>query len=217
MWLEPWFEDEEALLYLAAVRRERMLLHDNHLASLLYRQASKRLDFPSLPLASSPPKRLRVEDSPPPPPPQQQQQQRAKSVLETRAESWGLTVVPIRGDGSCMFRAISHQLFGVENQHQSVRMLALQEVADHGDVYLPDLTEHERAKYLRDMESESAWGDEAMLRACAQCLDLAIVLVHDFKGDATPIQVRSRHEPLRPVYLGFYHELHYVSLVCEGN
>ncbi|KAH9249653.1 hypothetical protein BASA81_012622 [Batrachochytrium salamandrivorans] len=74
-------------------------------------------------------------------PPPQEREECAKSVLETRAESWGLAIVPIQGDGSCMFRAISHQLFGVEDHHQLVRMLALKEVSANPDTYLAECTQ----------------------------------------------------------------------------
>ena len=45
---------------------------------------------------------------------------RFKQKLET-LEDVPLIVKSIRGDGNCLFRAISHQIYGTSDHHQMVR------------------------------------------------------------------------------------------------
>ena len=45
---------------------------------------------------------------------------RFKEKLET-LEDVPLTVKNIRGDGNCLFRAISHQIYGTSEHHQMIR------------------------------------------------------------------------------------------------
>lgn len=153
--------------------------------------------------------------APPPPPLPPPEADKQKNLLETRASSWGFEIVPIKGDGACMFRAISHQLFGDESHHEFVRQQALQVITKDVDYYLADKTLEQREDYLQVMQQSDAWGDEAMLNACAQAFQLIIVLLHDFKSQAKPIRIEPRKQTkqVTTIYMGFYHEMHYVALI----
>lgn len=40
---------------------------------------------------------------------------------ERALESKGLRVVPVEGDGNCLFRSVSHQVYGDDRHHRLVR------------------------------------------------------------------------------------------------
>lgn len=46
---------------------------------------------------------------------------RYKKVLEDQ----GLLIVPVSGDGNCLFRSVSHQIYGTEEHHAIIRQKCL--------------------------------------------------------------------------------------------
>lgn len=108
----------------------------------------------------------------------------------------GLRLKEIRADGSCLFRAVEHQLSitgsgngainGVSSgsvpSHEELRHLAVRYIRDHRDELLPylladaddDGAEDDPAgyfeRYCEEMESTSAWGGQVELQALAQAL-----------------------------------------------
>ena len=44
-------------------------------------------------------------------------------------------IVSVKGDGSCLFRAIAHHVYGTEQMHSEVRYEIVEFVSDHWDSY----------------------------------------------------------------------------------
>ena len=57
------------------------------------------------------------------------------SNLQKQLRERNLKLVNVRGDGNCFFRAIAHQLYDDESQHQKVREEAVQEVIKNSNRY----------------------------------------------------------------------------------
>jgi hypothetical protein len=101
--------------------------------------------------------------------------------LKTRLSRLGLVQQHCEGDGSCLFRAVSAQLFaGSQHHHKAVRAAVVDHMlAHHGDysAFLGD----DFGAYAASMSLEGTWGDELCLRAVSDCLG---VVVHVVSSDA---------------------------------
>ena len=47
---------------------------------------------------------------------------REEGEFERNLEGEGLRIVEVGGDGNCLFRAISHQVYGTEDHHRLIRV-----------------------------------------------------------------------------------------------
>lgn len=110
--------------------------------------------------------------------------------------------VNVRGDGNCMFRAISASVFGDEKRHAIVRSKCLAEMSRHPRVYRPYVPEP-WLRFLSRMGSNRTWGDQVALSAIATAYGISIT-VHDASSQnayTTPpqrgIRVRSSVDILR--------------------
>lgn len=70
-----------------------------------------------------------------------------------------LKIKEIKGDGNCLFRALSDQLFGNEQQYSDLRQQACQLIEENKDVYRfyieDDVTIED---YIDDMRKDGVWG-----------------------------------------------------------
>lgn len=44
-------------------------------------------------------------------------------------------LIPIPGDGNCLFRSVSHLIFGTQEQHRNIRLRVVNLVVNNWDVY----------------------------------------------------------------------------------
>ena len=120
---------------------------------------------------------------------------RFKEKLET-LEDVPLTVKNIRGDGNCLFRAISHQIYGTSEHHQMIRekiveymkiekgffknfiIISDEWVGDNDD-------ESAHLKYFRDMMQLGTWGGDPEIQACVEIYNRPIHLYYFKENDGT--------------------------------
>ena len=90
----------------------------------------------------------------------------------------GRKVFNIKGDGNCLFRALSHQLFGTEDHHLSLRTsLVRYELFNkqHFQGYL--IPPHDRkdiSSHAIYMSAPDVWGTQVVLKAAATMFGLPI-------------------------------------------
>ena len=63
------------------------------------------------------------------------------SYLQTQLKKRNLTMLDVRGDGNCFFRAIAHQLCYNESHHKQIRQSAVKEVIENPKRYKNFVTE----------------------------------------------------------------------------
>jgi hypothetical protein len=122
--------------------------------------------------------------------------------LKRRLERLGLTQLHCEGDGSCLFRAVSAQLFGGDqHHHKAVRAAVVAHMLEHRDDYEAFLGES-FAEYLTSMSTDGVWGDELCLRAVSDALG---VVVHVVSSDEqgwyhlyVPDQQRQQRQQQQP-------------------
>jgi hypothetical protein len=104
-----------------------------------------------------------------------------EAKLRQQLRDAGLKIVPIAGDGNCLFRALAHQLFGSDARHIEVRRACVAEMERDPDSYRPFLSDSEgvesRAdffKYLEDMRLPRRWGGHTELVAASRAYNVNI-------------------------------------------
>ena len=142
----------------------------------------------------------------------------------------------ILGDGNCMFRALSHQLYGSEEYHREIRHLLLEVLKTNPHLYHPywieDLpwgkvtfTEH-----LNQLKCEGTWGTQLELRVFSDCFNLPVyvcsanqfgILRWELKGEPKyhqrinpPFTTRATELPFTRGHVALmYNSGHYNSVV----
>jgi len=63
-------------------------------------------------------------------------------LLEFRLSQLGRTALDVGGGGDCLFRAVSHQLYGNPDCHFYVRSVGIQYLVNHPEQFIESKTEH---------------------------------------------------------------------------
>ena len=61
----------------------------------------------------------------------------ARRRLSALLKTYGLAEVCVRGDGNCQYRALAHQIYGIEHEHAAVRERVVQQLAQDPLRYRP--------------------------------------------------------------------------------
>ncbi|ODV91410.1 hypothetical protein CANCADRAFT_32064 [Tortispora caseinolytica NRRL Y-17796] len=95
--------------------------------------------------------------------------------------SQGLYAADIVGDGNCLFRALSDQLYGDESRHKGLRKAIVKYMEVHSEYFRPFVEGVHRRRdgwvaYLRRMARERTYGDNLEIVACSRLykVDVAI-------------------------------------------
>jgi len=170
-----------------------------------------------------------------PAPPTPEAAATGRRLLEARLAAHRRRGRDVKGDGACQFRAVSHQLWEDEQYHGLVRERAVRQLRDDP----PDVFDCEVyvsrsgpfggfagvrvepvgdavGTYLDTMRLDESWGDATTLQAVATVFRVRILLVTTHSTNHELI-IEPEHEPaIREIWLGFYSEMHYISVVPAG-
>lgn len=146
----------------------------------------------------------------------------------------GLTVVPIKSDGNCLYRAVAHQLVvtgqggdagaasaAAEEGYGDIRRAAAAHLREHVADFMPFVEAADEGAYeayCALVEGSAEWGGEVELRALASALRVPIEVWS--AGAAQPMVVGGEHGgaaavPLRVSFHQHYYALgeHYNSVI----
>ena len=123
--------------------------------------------------------------------------ERGAGATHSRKRSvWG----KCKGDGACMFRALSWHLFETEGEHVGVRGTLLHFIMENADWYTDFLDDGvSMAEYLDMMSDIEAWGDALVLQAAADCYS-ARIRIHKFKVNEYGMETTGQNFVLMPRY-----------------
>ncbi|BDA46742.1 probable OVARIAN TUMOR DOMAIN-containing deubiquitinating enzyme 10 at N-terminal half [Coccomyxa sp. Obi] len=96
--------------------------------------------------------------------------------LRRRLSKLNMDMNVCRGDGNCLFRAVSMELWGTEDFHESVRRKSVWYMRENKEDFEPYLGE-DFAQYIVKMERSGTWGDELTLRAICDVYGIIINVV----------------------------------------
>jgi len=133
----------------------------------------------------------------------------------------------VAGDGNCLFRAVSHQLFGTEEHHPTLRRLCMDymenerayfqpfvAVANAEEAYLSVDSADAFARYVERKRRHGVWGDEPEIQALCELFRVSAV-VYGLDDSERNLRVFQQYEmgiegTVRLFYLG---RCHYDSIV----
>ncbi|XP_028413877.1 OTU domain-containing protein DDB_G0284757-like [Dendronephthya gigantea] len=148
-------------------------------------------------------------------------QNNSSTRLSSKAATLSLYLRPfdVGGDGDCLFRAGSHQLYGDPDHHLQVRAFGIAYMRANPERFIESNTENSWLEYLNIMSMQGSWGDAMIIQAVADQLKLKIVIseTHEQFPESIIVLGYSPTDQLRDIYLGHIDEYHYVSTLPSGT
>jgi hypothetical protein len=136
-----------------------------------------------------------------------------------------LRIHPVEGDGNCLFRSVSHQIYGTDQWHGMVRqkcMDYMQSEARYFEPYVEGGME-EFYEYVQAKRQNGVWGDDPELQALCELYNCtAEVWAYDHREGAK--RLRTLHESregacqqMSAMRLSYYGGGHYDSIIPWGG
>lgn len=132
-----------------------------------------------------------------------------------------LSIHAVEGDGNCLFRAVSHQIYGDDRHHALVRAKCMDYMECEKEYFEPyvvgDMTAFMR--YLRHKRRDGVWGDDPEIQAMCELYDRpAEVYAYDAAHGYRKLRTFHENTPLardRPAirYASFGHSFEHGSLM----
>ena len=94
----------------------------------------------------------------------------SENLIQSRFGEVGLQSIDVGGAGECLFRSVSHQLYGNSNHHMRIRTAAVQFTRDNPERFIESNTENSWLRYLNNMCIHGTWADALIIQAVADAL-----------------------------------------------
>jgi OTU domain-containing protein 5 len=125
-----------------------------------------------------------------------------------------MTLHTMDSDGNCLFKAISHQLYGDPQHHLLCRKAACSYMLYHKNK-LANFVVGDFEQYVQRMQQPGVWGDELELRALSQVYHRPIWLF-SVNDRETPLKISEPNvEQQTPMLLSYHLRSHYNSLTQQ--
>ena len=162
------------------------------------------------------PSLLRRQSFPPP-----SRTRTSEEKFMDRMEKCGLHIIHVEGDGNCLFRAISHQLYLNEDHHNDLRRACVKHMEIHRDRFQLFCTTNFN-DHLRYMALNGSWGDDLEIKALEEVLDRIIVIYSTDSNEQPflqPLQTNFEEklllQDISPIILSYHGQSHYNSVFDE--
>tara|TARA_B100002052_G_scaffold134536_1_gene123590 strand:- start:208 stop:3987 length:3780 start_codon:yes stop_codon:yes gene_type:complete len=120
--------------------------------------------------------------------------------LPEKLKKLGLKEFKIKPDGNCQFRAVSHQWYGNQEQHEEIRINACIQLLENPDIYKNFIwdpnnnfmqnndggfvtTDEHYKTWVNNMTKDSVYGDHVTLQAIANSYGMNIKVISEFIND----------------------------------
>ncbi|KAL7060874.1 hypothetical protein AAHC03_09619 [Spirometra sp. Aus1] len=125
-------------------------------------------------------------------------------------EKKGWKIVHVRGDGACLFRSVSHQVFGDEEKHELVRKQVVDYMVKNREHFSQYVTE-DFDRYLQRKRHPNCHGNHLEIQAISELYNRPVEIYHN---SASPINVfHAEYSHEIPLRLGYYGRTHYNSII----
>ncbi|CAM9737471.1 unnamed protein product, partial [Sphacelaria rigidula] len=127
----------------------------------------------------------------------------------------GLSVVDVEPDGNCLFRSVSHQIYGDVDRHVQVRKACVDHMQKHKSRFGMFVPEDFR-DYLYKIRQPGVWGDDLEIRALEEMFDRPIEIFSSDAEDLRPMKIDFEASSLdgetAPIKLSYHGQSHYNSV-----
>ena len=119
----------------------------------------------------------------------------------------------VGGAGDCLFRAVSHQLYGYPDLHFDIRISGVEYMRENPERFIESNSESSWSEYLSLMSRKCTWADGLIIQAIADKHNLKIHIIESNPNftELTAVQAVNPVGEVRPIYIGHLNEFHYVS------
>lgn len=138
-----------------------------------------------------------------------------ESILRKRLSELGLDLQVQQGDGNCLFRSISVQLFGTPENHVAVRAKVVEYMMADRAQFEPFLGE-DFSKYISAMARPGTWGDELSLRAACESFQIMISVITSERSNWF-VRYTPKISPRGDIFLAYVSPIHYNAIVRRKN
>ena len=134
-------------------------------------------------------------------------------LLEQRLYLLGMRPLDVGGAGDCLFRAVSHQLYGHPDLHFDIRISGVEYMRENPERFIESNSENSWSEYLGSMSRKGTWADGLIIQAIADKHNLKIHIIESNPNftEFTIVQAVNPVDEVRPIYIGHLNEYHYVS------
>ncbi|XP_060174872.1 OVARIAN TUMOR DOMAIN-containing deubiquitinating enzyme 9-like [Lycium barbarum] len=136
--------------------------------------------------------------------------------LMDRLEVYDLVELKVSGDGNCLFRSLSDQIYRSTEHHKFVREQVVKQLNSHRELYegyVPMVYD----EYLKKMSKAGEWGDHVTLQAAADSYGVKIFVITSFKDTCYIEIIPQCQKSNRTIFLSFWAEVHYNSIYPQGE
>jgi len=156
---------------------------------------------------------------------------RFRSLLRTKLN---FTIIDQAEDGNCLFRSVSHQIYGDPNSHPLVREACMNYIQHERYFFENFIAGETFEEYVTRMRMDGEWGDNVEIQAMSEIYDRPIEIyayshipLKTFTSSApsssastssspshsTPSLAHASTLPFRPIRLSYHFASHYNSIV----
>ena len=141
-------------------------------------------------------------------------------IFRYRLLRHNLRPLDVGGGGDCLYRSVSHQLYGNEGHHLDIRAEGVKYLREHPERFIESVVNTPWAQYLSDMSVQGTWADHfIIIQAVADALNLRINIIESDENFTEITLVEPANAIANPrsiyIYVGHIGHLHYVS-TCLG-
>ena len=127
-----------------------------------------------------------------------------------------LAIVPAEDDGNCLFRSVSHQLYGLTDYHDLIRAAAMKHISQERAYFSQFIVGglEKVDEYLEHQSKLGAWGDDIEIQAMSEIYNKPFEIFAYSK-----VPMRTFHESSglgSPIRLAYHGNSHYNS-VCSKD
>ena len=129
--------------------------------------------------------------------------------IKNELESLGYYVVEVKGDGNCLFRSVSEQIEGDENNYKQYRERCVDYIIQNKDDFVPFLDEDEPFdNYIEKISKDGEWGGNLELYALSMALEANFCI---YIYNQPCYVIKNWESPKYNIFLSYHNGKHFNS------
>jgi len=98
----------------------------------------------------------------------------SENLMQSILGELSLQSIDVGGAGDCLFRSVSHQLYGNSNHHMLIRTGRVQFMRDSPERFIESINKNSWLRYLNNMCIQGTWAYALIIQAAADALKVKI-------------------------------------------